>query len=96
MGVIFAKAKTSITAGVSRSTSTTRTTEISYPHPARTWAHCERGIHGYSFRGEVRKQTCRPSGCTKTITPFKGSAPEAGFWQYGAGRGGVVIVPRAT
>lgn len=90
-GVIFAKAKTSISAGVARSSSTTRTTEVTYRHKPKTWAHCERGIHGYTFSGQVRKDNCSSRGCKRTTKDFTATAPEAGFWRYGGGRGGAEV-----
>lgn len=92
-GAIFAKLKASVTAGVSRSSSTTRTTSVAFPHPARSWVHCERGLHGFSFRGVVRRQYCNASGCRNTDKAFRGNAPEAGFWRYGNGRGAEPVTP---
>lgn len=93
-GAIFAKVKASVSASVERSTSTTRTAGVSFSHPAHSWVHCERGIHGYTFRGVVRRTTCDSQGCVRSgLKGFSGSAPEAGFWRYGDGRGGVEITP---
>lgn len=93
-GVIFSKVEVSATASVSRSTSTTQGTQVKHPHPGRSWVHCERGIHGFSFRGAIRRQTCDSSGCTfSNYRSFSGTAPNAGFWQYGPGRGGVEVIP---
>ncbi|WP_435743550.1 hypothetical protein [Nocardioides sp. SYSU DS0663] len=95
---IFAKLKGSVTGSVSYSTSTTETSGISFKVPPKAYAYCERGFHGYTFRGLVWKETCdrgtKPATCTRSgDRSFKGSAPEANFWRHGDGRGGAPKTP---
>lgn len=98
MGAIFAKVKGSVTGSVSRASATTRTAGLTRTVQPRQWAHCERGIHGYTYSGLVRRQVCdraTPGGGCRydNVKSFSGSAPEAGFWRSGDGRGGVDVMP---
>jgi len=86
-GVIFAKAKTSVTAGGSRATSTTNSVGASFRVPKKSYAYCSRG-HGY-FRlaGETRRQECSGRACHYTNQDtFTGRMPSITFFEIGPGK----------
>ena len=86
-GVIFAKAETSISASVSRSTTTTDTTSGTYKIPPRKWAHCKRGTYWYTWSGLTKKVTCDSSGCVKSdVRSYTAHAPTREAWKIGPGR----------
>lgn len=87
-GVIFAKAKTSFTVHLSRSTTTTNTTSGTYKIPPRSWANCKRGTLIYSWSGYSKKQTCDSSGCVWSgLRSYTKHAPTRPAWKFGPGRG---------
>jgi hypothetical protein len=87
-GVIFAKAKTSLTGSVERSATTTDTASATFTLKPRKYAHCERGMYEYRWRGVVKRETCHPSqGCRVTKKRYRAHAPSRDAFFIGPGRG---------
>jgi hypothetical protein len=87
-GVIFAKAKTSLTGSVERSASTTDTASATFKLKPKRYAHCQRGMYEYKWRGVVKRETCHPSqGCRTTKKKYKAHAPSRDAFFIGPGRG---------
>jgi hypothetical protein len=87
-GVIFAKAKTSISGSIERSSTTTDTASATFRLKPRRYAHCERGMYEYSWKGEVKRVRCHPSqGCHTTRKHYSAHAPSRDAFFIGPGRG---------
>jgi hypothetical protein len=87
-GVIFAKAKTSLTGSVERSASTTDTASATFKLKPKKYAHCKRGMYEYRWRGVVKRETCHPSqGCRTTKKRYRAHAPSRDAFFIGPGRG---------
>jgi hypothetical protein len=87
-GVIFAKAKTSISGSIERSSKTTDTASADFKLGPRRYAHCERGMYEYSWRGQVKREACHPSqGCNVTKKSYRAHAPSRDAFFIGPGRG---------
>lgn len=86
-GVVFAKAKTSVTAGVSGSTTTTSATGAEFRVKGKGWAYCARGHAAFRVKGRTSQHICggtkcirRPGNKVNTLLP---SSP---FFEIGPGR----------
>lgn len=87
-GVIFAKAKTSLTGSVERSASTTDTASATFKLKPKKYAHCKRGMYEYKWRGVVKREVCHPSqGCDVTKKRYRAHAPSRDAFFIGPGRG---------
>lgn len=87
-GVIFAKAKTSLTGSVERSASTTDTASATFKLRPKKYAHCKRGMYEYRWRGVVKREACHPSqGCHVTKKRYRAHAPSRDAFFIGPGRG---------
>jgi len=87
-GVIFAKAKTSISGSIERSSTTTDTASATFKLKGRHYAHCERGMYEYKWRGVVKRQACHPSqGCKTWKKSYRAHAPSRDAFFIGPGRG---------
>ncbi|MGZ5403137.1 MAG: hypothetical protein ACXWDL_00675 [Nocardioides sp.] len=86
-GVIFAKAKASVTAGGSRATTTTSEVGAEFAVPKKSYAYCSRG-HGYfQLAGETRRQECSGSACRYADRgTFTGRMPSITFFEIGRGK----------
>lgn len=86
-GVIFAKAETSVTAGVARSTTTTSTVGTTFPVKPKRWAYCARGHAYFRVVGSTRKQVCASAGCRYFAgTRFNTKMPSSPFFDTGPGK----------
>lgn len=87
-GVIFAKAKTSLTGSVERSSSTTDTASATFKLKPKKFAHCKRGMYEYKWRGVVKREVCHPSqGCDVQKKRYRAHAPSRDAFFIGPGRG---------
>jgi hypothetical protein len=87
-GVIFAKAKTSLTGSVERSASTTDTASATFTLKPKRYAHCKRGMYEYRWRGVVKREVCHPSqGCDVKKKRYRAHAPSRDAFFIGPGRG---------
>jgi hypothetical protein len=86
-GVIFTKASAEVTAGGSRSTTTTSSVGGEFWVKGKGYAYCARG-HGYfALAGATRKQVCGVSGCRYfSGGDFTGRMPSITFFEIGPGR----------
>lgn len=86
-GVIFAKAKTSVTAGVAGETTTTNSTGGSFWVPGKHWVYCARGHAYFQVQGRTRQQVCGEPGCQYFAgTRFNTALPSNPFFEIGPGK----------
>lgn len=86
-GVIFAKAKVSIEANVSRSATNSSTVSFSFPVKKGQWFHCVRGQAGFRLKGTIKKVLCGQQGCrTYWVKDFNGNVPSRAWHETGLGR----------
>lgn len=85
-GVIFAKAKTTLSGTIAHESSTSRSSSSTLKIPPRKWGHCYRGMYIWGATGKVKLQGCSSQGCTRTIRKFRFTAPSTAAWKMGLGR----------
>lgn len=85
-GVIFAKAKTTLSGTIAHESSTSRSSSSTLQIPPRKWGHCYRGMYIWGARGKVRLQGCSSQGCNSSVTRFRFTAPSTSAWMMGLGR----------
>jgi hypothetical protein len=86
-GVIFAKAKTSVTAGVTHSTTTTDEVGAAFKIRGKRWAYCARGHAYFRVVGKTRRQLCGEPGCVYSAgTRFSTRLPASPFFEVGPGK----------
>jgi hypothetical protein len=86
-GVVFAKAKTSVTAGVAHSSTTTDEMGAAFKVGGKKWAYCARGHAYFRVVGKTRKQICGEPGCAYNVgTRFSTRLPSSPFFEIGPGR----------
>jgi hypothetical protein len=86
-GVIFAKAKVSIEANVSRSATNSSTVSFTFPVKKGQWFHCVRGQAGFKLQGTIKKVLCGKQGCrTYWVKDFSGNVPTRAWHEAGPGK----------
>lgn len=89
-GLIFEKVETTVSGGISRSTSTTVETSAYLDIPANRWGHCRRGVFRVRFTGRskemVKKSLSGRAVRWGDVTGFRGNAPRHHAWLFGLGR----------
>lgn len=86
-GVIFAKAKVSIEANVSRSATNSSTVSFTFPVKKGQWFHCVRGQAGFRLKGTIKQVLCGTQGCrTYWVKDFSGNVPTRAWHEVGIGK----------
>lgn len=86
-GVIFAKAKVSIEANVSRAATNSSTVSFTFPVKKGQWFHCVRGQAGFRLKGTIKKVLCGKQGCrTYWVKDFNGTVPTRAWHEAGLGK----------